>query len=95
MGAAFVAAQGKSLKLKAPKARVYVKGSKGCFPWKTLKLRASEITRNEFISTNSEIYTTTWEISLIWLAKSSVISAEVEIPTCENYKTFACSSINK
>ena len=40
---------------QAPKARVYVEGSRGMFPWKTLKCRASEITRNEFISTNSEI----------------------------------------
>ena len=41
-------------------------------------------------------YTTTWEISEIWLAKSSGISAYFEIPTRENlYKTFACSSINK
>ena len=42
-----------------PKARVYVheEGSRGMFPEKPLKFRASEITRNEFtcISTNSEI----------------------------------------
>ena len=40
---------------QALKARVCVEGSRGMFPWKTLKFRASEITRNEFISTNSEI----------------------------------------
>ena len=40
-------------------------------------------------------YTTTWEISAIWLAQSSGISALFEIPTCENYKTIAGSNINK
>ena len=40
-------------------------------------------------------YTTNWEISVIWLAKSSGISALFEIPTCENYKPFMGSSINK
>ena len=51
---------------QAPKARVYVEGSRGMFPWKTLKQRASEITRNEFISTNSEIkYCPTFIIILL------------------------------
>ena len=40
-------------------------------------------------------YTTTWKISAIWLAQSSGISAQFEILTCENYKPFAGSSINK
>ena len=40
-------------------------------------------------------YTTTWEISTIWLAERSGISASFEIPTCENYKPLAGSSINK
>ena len=40
-------------------------------------------------------YITTWEISLIWLAYSSGISAKFEIPACENYKSFAGSGINK
>ena len=30
----------------------------------------------------------------IWLAQSSGISAEFEIPTCENYKTIV-GSVNK
>ena len=33
-------------------------------------------------------YTTSWEISAIWLASSSGISAKFEIPTCENYRPF-------
>ena len=40
------------------------------------------------------IYTTTTEISAIWLARSG-ISAQFEIPTYENYKPFGGSSINK
>ena len=40
-------------------------------------------------------YTTTGEISAILLAWSSGISASFEIPTCENYKPFAGSGINK
>ena len=40
-------------------------------------------------------YTTTWEISAIWLAYSSGILTLFEIPTCENYKPFAGSSISK
>ena len=40
-------------------------------------------------------YAATWKISTIWLAQSSGISAQFEIPTCENYKPFAGRSINK
>lgn len=32
------------------------------------------------------IYTSTWEISEIWLAESSGISAKFQIPACENYR---------
>ena len=42
-------------------------------------------------------YTTAWEISAIWLAwcSSTYFSLIWIIPTCENYKTFAGSSIKK
>ena len=30
-------------------------------------------------------FSTTWEISAIWLAESRGISALFEVPTCENY----------
>ena len=34
------------------------------------------------------VYTTTWEISAIWLAESRGISASFEIPTCKNYTYY-------
>ena len=33
-------------------------------------------------------YTTTWEISAIWLAESRCISAQFETPTCKNYSYY-------